>query len=372
MAHAGCRPNPRGRRGRRAVRPQPGRGGLARAAIRTQQVHRRQGRAALAGVPAAVRRPDADRAARGGNLEPVPSQAAGHRNPAALPDGVQRGPRPPAGRQGRRRGRRAAEDDDHQGQGQARRPADPDPRRAARPRRRRGGRGRRHRPGRRQAAESRDSRGGRIRAHRGEPARQQVGGRGPRHRYPARRPHRHGVHEHQRHPGHGRVRRDGDRDGDRGRAHLRDAAEPGGRQDPAHPPAGEAHPADPVHRRHRPGHISGAEPGARRDVHRGFQRGDRLRGLCDPDRAAGGGHDHPRQRDATARQGWRDHEAAAVYRDPGLNVGDQLGQDRDAHAEPDDSRGDDHRRPPVRRRRPGIRGRGTDHARGGPASGSAR
>ena len=160
-----------------------------------------------------------------GILSLYPAQAAGHRNPAALPDGVQRGPRPPAGRQGRRRGRRAAEDDDHQGQGQARRPADPDPRRAARPRRRRGGRGRRHRPGRRQAAESRDSRGGRIRAHRGEPARQQVGGRGPRHRYPARRPHRHGVHEHQRHPGHGRVRRDGDRDGDRGRAHLRDAAE---------------------------------------------------------------------------------------------------------------------------------------------------
>ena len=44
-----------------------------------------------------------------------------------------------------------------------------------------------------------------------------------RRRHAARRPHRHGLHEHERHPRRGRVRRHGDRDGDRGRPHLRDA-----------------------------------------------------------------------------------------------------------------------------------------------------
>ena len=40
----------------------------------------------------------------------------------------------------------------------------------------------------------------------------------------ARRPHRHGLHEHQRHARDRRVRRHVDGDGDRGRPHLRDAA----------------------------------------------------------------------------------------------------------------------------------------------------
>ena len=39
----------------------------------------------------------------------------------------------------------------------------------------------------------------------------------------ARRPHRHGLHEHQRHARHRGVRRHRDRHGDRGRPHLRDA-----------------------------------------------------------------------------------------------------------------------------------------------------
>ena len=39
----------------------------------------------------------------------------------------------------------------------------------------------------------------------------------------ARRPPRHGLHEHERDPGLGAVGRDGDRDGHRGRPHLRDA-----------------------------------------------------------------------------------------------------------------------------------------------------
>ena len=55
-----------------------------------------------------------------------------------------------------------------------------------------------------------------------------------------RRPRRHGVHEHQRHPRRGRVRRHRDRDGDRGRPHLRDAGRRARRQDPAHPPDGPA------------------------------------------------------------------------------------------------------------------------------------
>ena len=55
--------------------------------------------------------------------------------------------------------------------------------------------------------------------------------------HPARGPQRHGVHEHQRHPRIRRVRRRRDRDGHRGRPHLRDAAVDEGVQDPAHPPA---------------------------------------------------------------------------------------------------------------------------------------
>ncbi len=43
----------------------------------------------------------------------------------------------------------------------------------------------------------------------------------------ARRPHRHGLHEHQRHARDGRVRRHLDGHGDRGRPHLRDAPDPG-------------------------------------------------------------------------------------------------------------------------------------------------
>ena len=49
----------------------------------------------------------------------------------------------------------------------------------------------------------------------------------------ARRPDRHGLHEHQRHARRGRVRRHRDRDGDRGRPHLRDAPAPGRVQDAA-------------------------------------------------------------------------------------------------------------------------------------------
>ena len=65
---------------------------------------------------------------------------------------------------------------------------------------------------------------------------------------PLGRPDRHGLHEHQRHPRLRRVRGHRDRDGHRGRPHLRDAAGGAGGQDPAHPPARQAHPPDPVDR----------------------------------------------------------------------------------------------------------------------------
>jgi polyphosphate kinase 2 (PPK2 family) len=81
---------------------------------------------------------------------------------------------------------------------------------------------------------------------------------------------------------------------------------------------------------------------------------------------------HPRQRDTGAGQGGRDHEAAAVNRDAGIDVGDQLGQDRDAHAEPDDRGPADGHRPQVRGRGRRLRDGRADHPRGGPAGDSAR
>jgi Ca2+-transporting ATPase len=52
--------------------------------------------------------------------------------------------------------------------------------------------------------------------------------------------------------------------------------------------------------------------------------------------------------DGTARHGWRDHEAAGLDPDARVYLGDQLGQDRHADAEPDDRGPDDGRWPPVR------------------------
>ena len=90
-----------------------------------------------------------------------------------------------------------------------------------------------------------DARGRRVRADRREHARLE-GPRGPRRRrHAARRPHRHGLHELERHPRRGRVRRHGDRDGDRGRPHLRHALGAERGRDAAHAPAREADDADP-------------------------------------------------------------------------------------------------------------------------------
>ena len=74
-----------------------------------------------------------------------------------------------------------------------------------------------------------------------------------------------------------------------------------------------------------------------------------------------GGHDHPGLGDGAARQGRRDHETAGLDRDARLHLGDQLGQDRHADAEPDDRGPDDGRRPPVRGRRAGLLDRRADY-----------
>ena len=50
----------------------------------------------------------------------------------------------------------------------------------------------------------------------------------------------------------------------------------------------------------------------------------------------------------TLADGRRDHEATPVGRDARVHVGDQLGQDRDPHAQPDDRRRDEHPRAPLR------------------------
>ena len=90
-----------------------------------------------------------------------------------------------------------------------------------------------------------------------------------------------------------------------------------------------------------------------------------LRDRRHPGEPARGGHRDPGRRDAGAGQGGRDHEATAVDRDPRFHLRDQLGQDRDAHLEPDDRGPDGGRRPPVHDRRQGLFGRRPDHARSG-------
>src|SRR5258708_28908005 len=77
-----------------------------------------------------------------------------------------------------------------------------------------------------------------------------------------------------------------------------------------------------------------------------------------------GRDDDPGLRDKDAGRGRGDHEAAPVDRDPRLYLSDQLGQDRNTHAESDDRRPDGRRRPPVRHRGPGVLHRGQNDPRG--------
>ena len=92
----------------------------------------------------------------------------------------------------------------------------------------------------------------------------------------------------------------------------------------------------------RPGRVGRAQHGARAELHRGVHRGGRVRDRGDPDRAARGRHDDPLARHAPAGGRQRDHQAPALDRDARRDVGDLLGQDGHADAQPDDGgRADD-------------------------------
>ena len=84
------------------------------------------------------------------------------------------------------------------------------------------------------------------------------------------------------------------------------------------------------------------EHGARAELHRGVHRGGRVRDRGDSDRAARGRHDDPLARHPPAGGRQRDRQAPALDRDARGDVGDLLGQDGHAHAQPDDGgRADD-------------------------------
>ena len=128
-------------------------------ALRAEPVRRGEDGVAPARVPAPVRGPDADRAARGRDHLALPGQAVRHRHRDPAADAAQCGARAQPGGQGRGGRRRAGEDDDRQGAGAPRRRAGARAGRAARARRRRRDRGRRRRPGRRPRAGGRDAGG---------------------------------------------------------------------------------------------------------------------------------------------------------------------------------------------------------------------
>ena len=120
------------------------------------------------------------------------------------------------------------------------------------------------------------------------------------------------------------------------------------------------------------GRVGRAQPVARPELRHGLHRGDRVRDLRHPDGLARGRHDDPLVRDADAREGERDHEAAPLDRDARLDVGDQLRQDRDADAEPDDGGGDDDSRPALHDLGRRLFDGGDDQARLRSTGGAAR
>ena len=107
-------------------------------------------------------------------------------------------------------------------------------------------------------------------------------------------------------------------------------------------------------------------------LHRGVHGRRRVRDRRDPDRAARGRHDDPVARHAAARRGQRDRQAAALDRDARRDVGDLLGQDGDADAQPDDRGRADAPGPPLHDLRHRLLDRGPHQARGGRAGGAAR
>ena len=171
---------------------------------------------------------------------------------------------------------------------------------------------------------------------------------------PPGRPDPNGVHEHRRHPRHGRVRGHRDRDGDRGRSHLGDAPGAAGGQDPAHTPARSPLEATPGSRGRRANRVDGREPVPWLHLQRGVQRRGRLRRGRGPRAVADRGDDDPRVGYPGAGRRRGHHEAAQLGRNPGIHLGDQHRQDRDAYAEPDDRGRDGRRRPSLRGRGKGL------------------
>ena len=294
-------------------------------------------------------------------------RAAGvlHRARHHRPDRPQRGPGPESGGQGGRERRRAPEDARDQGSCPPRRPAWRRPRRGARAGRRRRLRGRRQGPRGRSPARGRDARDRGVRADGREHAGPEGGRAGGRRRGAARRPSRHGLHELDRDAGQGRDGRHDDGDGDRGRPDLGDAERRPAGEDAAHAPA---RPAD------RPAHDhGGSRAGARRRprahsrrrLRRALPDRDQPRGGRDPDRSARGRHDRALAGNAGARGQGCDREAAALGRDARLDVGDLLGQDRHADAQPDDRAAARGCRPALLDRGRGLLDRRQDPARCG-------
>ncbi len=106
-----------------------------------------------------------------------------------------------------------------------------------------------------------------------------------------------------------------------------------------------------------------AEPVARRVVQHGLPGRNRVRDRGHPHRASRRRDGDPLDGDAEARPGERDHEASSLDGDTRLDLGDQLRQDRDADAQPDDGGRVDDPGPPLLDRRQRLLHGGPDQAR---------
>ena len=194
-------------------------------------------------------------------------------------------------------------------------------------------------------------RGGR--AHRREPAGRQGDRSGGRRGRGARRPDLHGLHEHLGHPRPGRDDRHRHRHGHRDRPHRRPAGQHRGRQDAA---AEAARRPVEDHRRRSPGSpwcsssLLGLVRGESFDTL--FITGVALAVAAIPTGLPGGGHRAAVDRHPRDRPPQRDRQAAARGGDPGIDLGDLLGQDRHADPEQDDRPGAGHPRPATGSRSP--------------------
>ena len=145
--------------------------------------------------------------------------------------------------------------------------------------------------------------------------------------------------------------------------HISGHARAGERQGlAAHEAARQADEPDPRHLGHRAGDLDHPEHVARRVVQHRLPGGDRVRDRRDPHRAPRRRHGDPLDGDAEARPGERDHEASSLDGDARLDLGDQLRQDRDADAQPDDGGRADDPGPPLLDRRQRLLHGGPDQA----------